>query len=59
VEVAKRGIEELDAAIAEETAGIAARFDADASAIEPVAITPKRGHVLVQFVALGWRPSSK
>jgi hypothetical protein len=56
VEVAKRGIEELDAAIAEETAGIAARFDADASAIEPVAVTPKRGHVLVQFVALGWRP---
>jgi hypothetical protein len=55
VEVAKRGIEELDAAIGEETAGIAARFDADASAIEPVAVAPKRGHVLVQFVALGWR----
>lgn len=55
VDVAKRAIEEMDAAIAEETAAIAARFDADASAIEPVALTPKRGHVLVQFVALGWR----
>ena len=56
VEVAKRAIEEMDATIAEETAGIAARFDADASAIEPVALAPKRGQVLVQFVALGWDP---
>ena len=59
VDVAKRAIEEMDATIAEETAGIAARFDADASAIEPVALTPKRGQVLVQFVALGWRPSTR
>ena len=59
VDVSKRAIEEMDAAIAEETAGIAARFDADASAIEPVALSPKRGQVLVQFVALGWRPSSR
>ena len=58
VDVAKRAIEEMDATIAEETAGIAARFDADASAIEPVALTPKRGQVLVQFVALGWRDQS-
>lgn len=58
VDAAKRAIQEMDATIAEETAGIAARFDADASAIESVSLAPKRGHVLVQFVALGWRPPS-
>jgi hypothetical protein len=56
VDVVKKAIEEMDALIAEETAGIAARFDADASAIDSVAVAPKRGQVLVQFVALGWLP---
>ena len=56
VDVAKQGLEELDAQIAEETAAIAARFDADASAVEKTSLAPKRGGVLVQFVALGWRP---
>ena len=54
VAVARKTLEEIDAAIAEETAAIAARFDADASRIETVSLTPKRGQVLVQFVALGW-----
>jgi hypothetical protein len=55
VDVAKKALEELDAQIAEETAAIAARFDADASAVEKKSLAPKRGQVLVQFVALGWR----
>ncbi|HET7695915.1 MAG TPA: hypothetical protein VFK57_09430 [Vicinamibacterales bacterium] len=54
VDVAKKGLEELDAQIAEETAAIAARFDADASRVDTVSLSPKRGQVLVQVVALGW-----
>jgi hypothetical protein len=54
VDVAKTALEAMDAEIAEETAAIAARFDADASRIETVSLAPKRGQVLVQFVALGW-----
>jgi hypothetical protein len=56
VDVAKTALEEMDATIAEETAAIAARYDADASNLESAAIAPKRGQVLVQFVALGWKP---
>ena len=56
VDVGKKDLDELDAQIAEETAAIAARFDADASRIDTVSLTPKRGQVLVQFVALGWLP---
>jgi hypothetical protein len=57
VDAAKRALEELDAAIAEETAAIAARFDAAAASLETVSVAPKRGQVLVQSVALGWRAS--
>ena len=56
VSVVKQQLEELDALIAEETAGIAARYDADASNIESASLAPKRGGILVQFVALGWKP---
>jgi len=55
VDVSKQALEELDGQIAEETAAIAARFDADASKLETVSVAPKRGQVMVQFVALGWR----
>jgi hypothetical protein len=55
VDVAKKALEELDATIAEETAAIAARFDAAAGSLETVSVAPKRGQVLVQTVALGWR----
>ena len=58
VDVAKTALEELDATIAEETAAIAARFDAAAGALETVSVAPKRGQVLVQTVALGWRAGS-
>jgi len=55
VDVAKAALEELDATIAEETAAIAARFDAAAGSLETVSVAPKRGQVLVQTVALGWK----
>jgi hypothetical protein len=56
VDVAKTALEEMDATIAEETAAIAARYDADTANLESTSIPPKRGQVLVQFVALGWKP---
>jgi hypothetical protein len=55
VDVAKAALEELDATIAEEAAAIAARFDAAAGSLETVSVAPKRGQVLVQTVALGWK----
>jgi len=54
VETAKKALDDLDAQIAEETAGIAARYDADAGNLDTVSLAPKRGQVLVQAVALGW-----
>jgi hypothetical protein len=59
VDVARQALQELDAQIAEETAGIAARFDADASNIESASLAPKRGGILVQSVALGWRAGTR
>jgi hypothetical protein len=58
VDVAKKALDELDATIAEETAAIAARFDAAAESLETVSVAPKRGQVLVQSVALGWKAES-
>ena len=51
---AKKALDALDGEIAEETRGIAARYDADV-ALETVKIAPKRAQVSVQCVALGWR----
>jgi hypothetical protein len=59
VDVSRKALEDLDAQIAEETAGIAARFDADASNIESASLAPKRGGILVQSVALGWRAGTR
>jgi hypothetical protein len=56
VAAAKQALDDLDAQIAEETAGIAARYDADAGNLETISLSPKRGQILVQTVALGWRP---
>src|SRR4051812_38905440 len=55
VDAVKRDLEEVDAQIAEETAAIAARFDASAADLDSTMVAPKRGGILVQFVALGWR----
>jgi hypothetical protein len=48
-------IKELDAQVLAETKQIAARYEGDPE-IERVSLTPKRGQVNVQFVALGWMP---
>ena len=57
VEVKQQALADLDAQIADETAAIAAQFDADASNLETISLAPKRGGVLVQSVALGWKSS--
>ena len=51
-------IKALDEQIQAETQRIAARFDADAP-LDRVTLTPKRGQVTVQFVALGWVPDGE
>jgi hypothetical protein len=51
---AQKALDELDAEIADATKAIGARYDAD-TAFETVKITPKRGQIAVQCVALGWR----
>jgi hypothetical protein len=56
VDAARKALDDLDAQIAEETAGIAARYDADAGNLETLSLAPKRGQILVQIVALGWTP---
>ena len=56
VDAAKKALDDLDVQIAEETAGIAARYDADAGNLDTISLLPKRGQILVQTVALGWKP---
>jgi hypothetical protein len=48
-------ISDLDAQVLAETQQIAAQYDGDPG-IERVSLTPRRGQVNVQFVALGWMP---
>ena len=48
-------IKDLDAEILGETQRIAARFESEAP-LEKMSLTPKRGQLTVQFVALGWIP---
>ena len=55
VSLAQQALADLDAQIAEETAGVAARYDAEAGNLETVSLAPKRGQILVQVVALGWK----
>ncbi len=59
VEAKKKALDDFDAQIAEETAGIAARYDAESGNLETVSLAPKRGQILVQTVALGWRSDSR
>ncbi|HXG56897.1 MAG TPA: DUF87 domain-containing protein [Vicinamibacterales bacterium] len=51
----RQQLQELDDSIRDETQRIGAAFDAPVD-IESVQVAPKRGHVSVQFVALGWQP---
>ncbi len=57
VEAVRGQIEELEAQVSEETRAIAAGFDT-AAPLDRVTLTPKRGQVAVQFVALGWIASA-
>ena len=54
-EAVRAQIGDLDAGILAETQRIAAQFEGDAP-LERVSLTPKRGQITVQFVALGWLP---
>jgi hypothetical protein len=56
VDVARKALEDLDATIEEDTRAIAARYDSAAAAVDTVSLAPKRGQILVQSVALGWKP---
>ena len=55
VEAVRAQIRELEEAAEEETQTLAAAFDRSVD-LEPVTLLPKRGQVLVHFVALGWDP---
>jgi hypothetical protein len=52
----QKQLDDLDAQIADRTKEITARYDAEAGAIDKVALTPKRGQIAVQLVGLGWQP---
>ena len=55
VEAARQQLEIFDAMVLEQTQEIAAAFDAPVE-LERLPLTPKRGQIAVQFVALGWLP---
>jgi hypothetical protein len=55
VESVQASIEALDGEIAEAVAGVTAKIDQDAP-LEQVSLSPKRGQIEVQFVALAWKP---
>jgi hypothetical protein len=57
-EAVRAQIGDLDAEILAETQRIASRFEVDAP-LERLSLTPKRGQVTVQFVALGWLPADQ
>jgi hypothetical protein len=54
-EAVREQIKDLDAEILSETQQIASRFESDAP-LERLTLTPRRGQVTVNFVALGWLP---
>jgi len=54
-EAVRAQVGELEAQLREETQTLAATFDRPAE-LERVTLLPKRGQVLVHFVALGWDP---
>ena len=55
VDAVREQLEVFDTAVVEQTQEIAAKFDTPV-ALERLPLTPKRGQVAVQFVALGWMP---
>ena len=57
VDAAREQLEKFDADLLEQTQEIAAEYDAPVE-LERVPLTPKRGQVAVQFVSLGWVPTT-
>jgi hypothetical protein len=55
VEAVRQQLAALDDQVGQETQALAATFEADA-AFERIALSPKRGQVTVQIVALAWDP---
>jgi hypothetical protein len=58
VEAVKQEQEKVEEALKGELQELTDRFGSDAS-IDRVALSPKRGAVTVQFVALGWLPADR
>jgi hypothetical protein len=56
LEAVRAQASELEAEIRKETEAIALRYAGERS-LDRIELTPKRGQVAVQFVALGWMPS--
>jgi hypothetical protein len=55
VEAVQQQMQDLEAAVRDETQAIASRFDAEPT-FDRVTLVPKRGQVTIQFVGLGWDP---
>jgi hypothetical protein len=55
VEAVKAAIAKLEEQIADDVAAVTGRFEQDPP-LEKVTISPKRGQIEVQFVALAWKP---
>jgi hypothetical protein len=55
VQALQEQLKTFDAGVEQEIQAIAARYDAPVE-FEALSLTPKRGQVAVQFVALGWDP---
>ena len=55
VDAVRQQLEAFDATVLEQTQEIAAKYDAPVE-LERLPLTPKRGQIAVQFVALGWVP---
>ncbi len=56
IEELKRQQEEIEAALKEEAAGIAARWEHPESALTTDEIAPRRSDVVIQIVTTGWLP---
>jgi hypothetical protein len=58
VEAVRQQMQELDDRVREETQELSATFEAEPK-FERVTLSPKRGQISVQFVALGWDPHER
>jgi hypothetical protein len=58
VEAVEAAVADLDAQIAADVAAVGARFE-PGTPLERIVVSPKRGQVDVQFVALAWTPAGQ